>query len=592
MLLELHARDLGVIADLTLPFETGMTAVTGETGAGKTLVVEAIELLVGARADAMLVRPGADEARVEGRFLLDGEELVLARVLPRTGRSRAYVNGRLATAGELGEVGQRLVDLHGQHTHQSLLSPRLQREALDTFGGIDLAPLTEARRRLHAVEKALGALGGDERARAREADLLRYHLAELSAAAIEDADEDERLELEEDLLADASAHRQAGQQAHDALVDDGGAADWLARALAACAGRRPFAELEDRLRAVAAEVAEAGADLRRVAEGIVVDPERLEEVRARRRLLADLKRKYGERLSEVLNFEGEARARLAELEQHGERAQVLERERAEMVRLVDSEAATVADRRRTVAPRLAAAVEGQLQSLAMAGARFSVAVDGPDPGDNVTFLLGANVGEAELPLAKVASGGELARTMLALRLALSPEAGAGLRVPEAGAAAGAGDETAGPATLVFDEVDAGIGGQAALAVGRALAALATPERQVVVVTHLPQVAAFADCQVAVTKGEQSGRTVAAAGVLSGEERVVELSRMLSGQPASAAAQGHAQELLAAAARQRTAPGLRGPNAVDALRGPNAVDALRGPNAMDGLRGPNAVVDGA
>ncbi len=549
MLLELHARDLGVIADLTLTFPPGMTAVTGETGTGKTLVVEAIELLVGGRADPILVRPGADEARVEGRFLLGGEELVLARVVPRSGRSRAYVSGRLATAGELTEIGQRLVDLHGQHAHQSLLSPRLQREALDSFGGIDLGPLQEARRRLDTIARSLAALGGDERARAREADLLRYQLAELAACGIEDADEDERLEVEEDALADASAHRQAGGEAYAALVDEGAAADWVARALAACAGRRPFAELEDRLRAVAAEVHEAGADLRRLTEGIIVDPERLEEVRARRRLLADLKRKYGERLSDVLDFEREARARLAELEQRDERAEALERERSEMVRLVDAEATAVAARRKDAGPRLAAAVEEHLQALAMTGARFSVAVNGPNPADDVTFMLGANVGEAELPLAKVASGGELARTMLALRLALGTGSGGGR--PRTGATGGANAPgVPGPSTLVFDEVDAGIGGQAALAVGRALAALATPGRQVVVVTHLPQVAAFADCQIAVSKGEDRGRTVAAARVLSGAERVVELSRMLSGQPASAAAHEHAEELLAAAAHQR------------------------------------------
>ena len=554
MLLELHARDLGVIADLTLAFQPGMTVVTGETGAGKTLVVEAIELLVGGRADPLLVRPGADEARVEGRFLLDGEELVLARVVPRTGRSRAYVSGRLATVGELVEVGRQLVDLHGQRAHQSLLSSRLQREALDRFGQVDLTSLREARRRLYGVGRALASLGGDERARAREADLLRYQLSELAAAAIEGPDEDERLELEEDALADATAHRQAGDEAYAALLDDGGAADSVARAVAACAGRRPFAELEERLRAIAAEVAEAGADLRRATEAVVLDPQRLEDVRARRRLLADLKRKYGERLSDVLNFAGEARARLAELEQHGERASALERERAELARLVEAEAAAVAARRREVAPTLAAAVHAQLQSLAMAGARFSVEVDGPDPADEVTFLLGANVGETELPLAKVASGGELARTMLALRLALGPEGPGG---------AGAG----GPGTLVFDEVDAGIGGQAALAVGRALAALAVPPgvrseagagRQVVVVTHLPQVAAFADCQVVVAKGEEGGRTVATARVLAGDERVVELSRMLSGQPASTAAHVHAQELLEAAARQRTSAVVDGP----------------------------------
>ena len=556
MLAELHARDLGVIADLTLGLEPGLTALTGETGAGKTLVVEAIELLVGERADPVLVRPGADEARVEGRFFVDdGSERVVARVVPRIGRSRAYVDGRLASAAELAEVGRRLVDLHGQHAHQSLLSARVQRDALDRYGNVDLGPLEAATARLAAVEGALAALGGDERARAREADLLRYQIGEIEAARIEGPDEEDRLEAEEDTLADAAGHREAGTSAYVALAGDDGAGDWLGRAVAACSGRRPFAELEGRLRALAAEVDDAAADARRTAESIVVDPERLEEVRVRRRLLADLRRKYGERLSDVLDFESQTRARLAELEQHSERARALEKERAEVGRQVAAAAASVAAARRQAAPRLAAAVEARLQDLAMAGARFEVAVGGPDPADEVTFLLGANRGEAVLPLAKVASGGELARAMLAVRLVLGDagsDPGGGQR-PTAitGAAHRAADDGGdrGPATLVFDEVDAGIGGQAALSVGAALAALAA-DRQVLVVTHLPQVAAFADHQVAVAKREQDGRTVAEARAVSGEERVVELSRMLSGQPASSTARDHAEELLATASRRK------------------------------------------
>jgi DNA repair protein RecN (Recombination protein N) len=527
MLLELHVRDLGLIADLSLVLGPGMTALTGETGAGKTLLVEAIELLVGGRADPVLVRQGGDEALVEGRFDLDGEEVVLARAVPRNGRSRAYVCGRLATAGELAEVGARLVDLHGQHAHQSLLAARVQRAALDRFGDVDLEPLDAARSRLVAIDDGLAALGGDTRARAREIDLLRYQVTELAAAHLADPDEDEQLAEEEDRLADAVGHREAGLAAHEALAADGGAADAVGAALAAVAGRRPFAELEARLRAAAAEVNEAAADLRLAVEGVALDPERLDEVRARRRLLGELRRKYGERLSDVLAYRREAEVRLAHLEGHDERVRELEAERAGALAAVARAAAAVAADRRRAAPGLAAAVEERLRELALPGARFEVAVEGPDPADGVTFLLGANPGEPALPLAKVASGGELARTMLAARLVLS----------------------GGPPTLVFDEVDAGIGGEAALAVGRALAALAA-DRQVLVVTHLPQVAAFADRQVAVSKAEAGGRTVATAAVLEAPERVVELSRMLSGQPASAAARDHAEELLATATRER------------------------------------------
>lgn len=536
MLVELHVRELGVIADLSLVFGGGMTVLTGETGTGKTLLVEAIELLVGTRADPMLVRPGSQEATVEGRFVVDGNEVVVARVIPRSGRSRAYLDGRLATVGELSLLGDRLVDLHGQHDHQSLLATKVQRAALDRFGNVDSEPLRTARGRLTAADTALAALGGDARARAREIDLLRFQLGELAEAGLDDADEDERLEAEEDRLADAEAHRAAGRQAYDFIVGDGGAIESVGEAVGACAGRRPLAEIEARLRALEAELAQAGADLRATVEAISESPERVEAVRARRRLLRELSRKYGERLSDMLAYEAEARARLSELEGHDHAVAALEAERDEAQAAVSAAAATVGRARRRAAPRLGAAVEPQLRSLAMPAARFEVAVGDDDPGDEVTFLLGANPGEAALPLARVASGGELSRAMLAARLVLT----VGGRE---------GDEARGPGTLVFDEVDAGVGGQAALAVGRALASLAG-EYQVLVVTHLPQVAAFADHQVAVTKAEHAGRTVVTARTLPEQDRVVELSRMLSGQPASVTARGHAEELLATASKER------------------------------------------
>ena len=213
------------------------------------------------------------------------DEVVLARVVPRTGRSRAYVDGRLATVAELAEIGGRMVDLHGQHAHQSLLGGRVQRAALDRFGAVDLAPLAAARARVATLDVALAALGGDARARAREIDLLAFQVGELDAAGLTDPDEDDALEVEEDFLAAAAAHRQAGTDAHAALRDDGGAADAVAVAIEALAGRPPFAEIETRLRSVAAEIEEAAADARRTADAIAEDPERLDQVRARRRLL-------------------------------------------------------------------------------------------------------------------------------------------------------------------------------------------------------------------------------------------------------------------------------------------------------------------
>jgi DNA repair protein RecN (Recombination protein N) len=555
VILELAVRDLGVIAELRLLLRPGMTALTGETGAGKTLVVDAIELLVGGRADPVLVRSGADEAWVEGRFVRPvgargtgaddgdhaggeaGDEIVLARAIPRSGRSRAYIDGRLATAGELAAVGAELVDLHGQHTHQSLLHAAAQREALDRFGHVDLGPLQAARQEIGAILADLAQIGGDERARARELDLLRYQVADIDAAAIAGPDEDAELGRLEDQLADATAHREAASGAVMLLSGDatGGApeapasaADAVGSALALLAGRAPFGNAEARLRTLAAELSDLAGELRAAGEAIDEDPQRLAQVRERRQLLHDLRRKYGDTLADVLAEGDRLRARLRELEDHDRRAAELDA-RLTAARAAEAEAAAkVAAARREAAPLLAAEVQSHLAELALPKAQVEVVVNGDDPADDVDLRLAANPGTPPLPLAKVASGGELARTMLALRLVL----------------------TAAPPTLVFDEVDAGIGGSAAVAVGRSLARLADQPHQVFVVTHLPQVAAYADAQVRVTKQSDESTTVAQVSVLDDPERVVELSRMLSGQPDSDAARVHAAELLTTAAAER------------------------------------------
>jgi len=532
MLAELRVCNLGVIEEFTLVFGPGMTALTGETGAGKTLVVEAIELLVGGRPDAVLVRPGASEAVVEGRFVGDdGDEVILTRIVPADGRSRAYVGGRMATVAALSEQGGALVDLHGQHAHQSLLSAVVQRDALDRFGRLEplVAALADAKDQLRSVQVALADLGGDAQARAREIDLLRFQLAELRAAGVDDAGEDAALEAEEDVLADAAAHREAAAAAYEILQSDDGALDALGAALAQVAHRSPMAAVGERLRGAQAEVTDLAAELRTLAETMADDPARLAEVRARRQLLRDLQRKYGPTLVDVMAFAVTVEERLGELESHDERATALEEARIEADADVRARATKLGQARRRAAPALAKAVEGHLQALALPRARF--AVDVGETGDQVEFGLGANPGEPVLPLTKVASGGELARTMLAARLVLSE----------------------GPPTLVFDEVDAGVGGGAASAVGHALAALGH-RRQVLVVTHLAQVAAFARDQIAVTKAfdEASGRTVVRAAPVSGEQRIIELSRMLAGRPDSASARQHAAELLATATAQSAA----------------------------------------
>jgi DNA repair protein RecN (Recombination protein N) len=526
VLLELHVRDVGVIADLHLELGPGMTAVTGETGAGKTLVVEALELLVGGRGDPTIVRGGSAEALVEGRFV-DGEgnELLLARAVPSSGRSRAWVDGRMAPVGALAESGRALVDLHGQHAHQSLLHQAAQRAALDDYGGIDLAGVLAAGARLREIREQLGALGGDAREHARETDLLEFQLREIESASLASLSEAEDLVAEEEALAEASALRQAAEEARR-LVGDGpadgcSAVDAVAAARALTSRYSSLADIGARLAAAQAEIDDIATELRHRSERFEEDPERLAWVRARRQLLADLRRKYGDSISEVVDFAASLRSRLADLGSSEARRAELEKQREEADLELAAAEEEVGERRRAAAAPLAAEIGQHLHRLAMPAARVEVRVGEGRLGDEVEMLLGANPGEPALPLARVASGGELARAMLAARLVL----------------------TQAPDTLVFDEVDAGVGGEAALAVGAALAEIAR-RHQVIVVTHLAQVAAFADQQVAVTKQLEDGRTVARAALVEGEERVAELSRMLSGRAASESGRAHAAELLA------------------------------------------------
>lgn len=534
LLRELHVTDLGIVDDLTLLLGPGLTAITGETGAGKTLLVEALDLLLGGRADASLVRRGAAEARVEGRFEQgDGTERVLARVLPADGRSRAYLDGRLATVGELAAAGAHLVELHAQHAQQRLFVPATQRTALDRCAGPAAVAALDALRaaRAEARDRAgeLAALGGDARARARELDLLRFQVEEIEAAGLDNPGEEVALEAEEALLADAAAHREALGVAYRAL--EGPVLEALGEAIGVLADRAPFRDLVDRLRAGQAEVAEVERELRLVSEGIPDDPGRLDEVRGRRRALRELQRKYGETLAEVLTFGETTRQRVAELEGYEERAGALEQRRQAADGRARDAARTLTGARRAAAGPLAGAVVEHLRELAMPKARLEVTLEpGPltdDGADTVTFLLAPNPGEPPKPLARAASGGELSRAMLALRLVL----------------------TEGPASLVFDEVDAGIGGEAGTAVGRLLADLAD-RHQVLCVTHLAQVAAYARTQVGVEKLEDGGRTVARAEVVAGEARVGELSRMLAGLGESDHARRHAAELLERAAGAR------------------------------------------
>ncbi len=517
MLSELKVSNLGVIDEATLLLRTGLTALTGETGAGKTLLVSAIDLLTGGRADATLVAPTAQEAEIEGRFINRDSEIVVRRVISREGRSRAYINGRLATVAELAAYGSDLVDLHGQHSHQSLLKSSVQRAALDRFGEVDTTHLQKLQEELQSVQSARTALGGDARNRAREMDLLSYQVNEISEAAISNENEDEQLDELEDRLAAADSHRGAAASMVTQLDADSLAHDALSKALVELQNRKPFDDLEQRLRALIVELADLVATVRDRGEAIEVNPAQLETVRQRRALLRELRRKYGATLKEVIAYGQTMAARLAELQSHDERATEADVRIATLTHAIEAEQAQVLASRRRAAPKLVAQTESNLAALAMPAAKLAIRVNG-SAGEKVALWLAANPGHEPLPLAKVASGGELARTMLALRLVL----------------------TVGPPTLLFDEVDAGIGGQAAKAVAESLASLANTH-QVLVVTHLPQIAALAKQHFRVAKDAATGVSIAQ--LPDHDARIVELSRMLSGSPDSISARSHAKELL-------------------------------------------------
>lgn len=530
MLEELRIQNLGVIEELSLVLPAGSIAVTGETGAGKTMVVGAIQLLMGGRADPDMVRIGATEAVVEGRFVdRDGQELVARRVIPADGRSRAYLDGSLATATVLSDRIGPLIDLHGQHEQQSLLRPVTQRDALDRFASIDRAPLRDARADIAAIDAALVDLGGDATERARQIDLLRYQLDEVLAANIDDPEEDHALQALEARLATAFEDELAAGQAGDLLGSDGPVSDALGEASAVLSHSPVFAAIAARLQNLQEELVDIAAEIRSIREQSVDDPEARQNVRERLQMLVELRRKYGPTLGDVLAFADDLQRQLDQLESHEEQVQTLTTKRLQAVQHLSKISEQILAKRSKATKPLARAVEAELAKLAMPNAKVEITVSG-EAGDDVAIMLAPNPGLPMLPVGKNASGGELSRTMLALRLVLS----------------------GGPPIKVFDEVDAGIGGETAKAVGEALASLGSLG-QVFVVTHLAQVASCTDTHVVIDKSTRSGSTTSQARILSEADRVTEVARMLSGSPDSTAAHEHAEELLSAGLDRSTRP---------------------------------------
>jgi DNA repair protein RecN (Recombination protein N) len=558
MIEEIRIGSLGVIDSSTLELGPGLTVITGETGAGKTMVVTALGLLLGGRADSGAVRTGARQARIEGVVVADqsgadfwdgfaadvdtaggeveDERVVLARNLSAEGRSRAFVGGASVPISTLAEIAEPLVAVHGQSDQHRLLQPKAQRDALDRFGGAPLLELAARYRdlytRLRALEAELDEVVATARERAREADLLRYGLGEIEAVAPEPG-EDTALAAEESRLGFADTLRAAAEQAHEALSSEQGSPDALttvATARGLLDGVREHdeaaGELADRLAEAAYLLSDAAADVSSYAARIDTDPARLAAVSERRAALTALTRKYGESVDEVLAWAEQSSARLLELDSTDERIERLRAEQQQLSAERTEAAAALSAARTEAAGRLSAEVTAELAELAMPDARVEITVTPTDPGpsgaDEVSFLLAANTGSELRPLHKGASGGELSRVMLALEVSLAGTS----PVP----------------TFVFDEVDAGVGGAAAVEVGRRLARLARTA-QVLVVTHLPQVAAYADRHVLVQKASDGSVTSSGLTTLDDEGRESELSRMLAGLADSDTALAHARELL-------------------------------------------------
>ncbi|MBD7958765.1 DNA repair protein RecN [Microbacterium sp. Sa4CUA7] len=558
MIEEIRLRDLGVIAQATLPMGPGFTAITGETGAGKTMVVTGLGLLLGQRADSGAVRSGAAQASVEGTWIVpeDGPvaervreaggdlepigggdaELYLARTVSSEGRGRATVGGRTAPAGVLADLADQLVVVHGQSDQLRLRSAVAQRDALDRFGGAPIADAVrvyrEAYDRWRALDAELTELTRDRDARAREAEDLRLLLADIERIAPQPGEDDD-LARRSERLSHAEDLRLAAATAHATLSSDDDVPDVVALAAEAKRALERAAERDEALTSLAEQAADIGyraADLAQALAGYLADldetgPQELAAVEERRAELATLTRVHGT-VDAAIALLQTGSARLVELDDDGDRIGRLTEESAAASTVLDAAAAALTTARTEAAERLGAAVTEELRALALPDARLVVDVA---PGaasaagrDEVTILLAPHPGAEPRSVAKGASGGELSRVMLALEVVI------------------AGTDPV--PTFVFDEVDAGIGGAAAIEVGRRLARLAESS-QVVVVTHLAQVAAFAGNHLTVVKANDGSVTASSVRRLEGAEREAEMARLLSGMADSDAALTHARELL-------------------------------------------------
>lgn len=554
MLVHLTITNFAIIDRLEVEFGPGFNVLTGETGAGKSIVMDALGLLLGDRASPELIRSGCEEATVEALFDLAGradlqaaideagfpagDELILRRVISRAGRSRAYINGGLATLTQLQPLTERLVAVCGQHEHQALMGREAHLPLVDQFGGHE-ALSNEYRERFNAwceTGERLARLTAAERERAQRLDLLRYQAREITEAQLRPGEEEE-LAAERLLLQNAERLAAAANGGYEALyAADGAVCERLGRLageLEGLAGIDPtLGQLAETLRQSLYTLEDVAAQLRSHLGRIGCEPGRQEEVEERLARLTALKRKYGGTVAEILTLQEQIECERDELEHVEETRAVLEAEHAGQLKALLDAGHRLGAARRDAGGRLSTAMQRELADLSMPGARFELQLTnlsepGPMGLERGEFLLAPNRGESLLPLARIASGGELSRILLALKRVTPGRE----QVP----------------TLVFDEVDAGIGGATATTVGEKLRAVSRGA-QVLCVTHLPQVAAGADRHFLVSKREAAGRTVTGVEPLAGEDRVAEMARMLGGAQVTERSLAHARELIGAPSR--------------------------------------------
>lgn len=554
MIRYLSIRNLAVIDSIAVEFEESFNVLTGETGAGKSMLVEAVGLLLGGRASPDLIRTGEDVAVVEAIFEADGQEIVVRREITAQGRSRAFVSGALATAAALKDLATRLVELHGQHEHQQLLDPAQHLPLLDEWAGLTARQQDVARAfgRVRALNAQLDRLRMDTRERAARLELVEFQLGELQRAALQPG-EDETLAATRQVLRSAGTlqrlcaegYRDLYEADQSVLATLGGVWRRVSELAAIDPRFAPFLQQRDGIKS---ELEDLATTLRDYGDSIDASPGRLEDVEDRLALLERLKRKHGPALEDVIARRDTLAAEHAALTGGESSAGEIEQQLVEARRAFLETARDLSSRRRAAARTFATALESELADLAMERTRFEVRLQ-PDESesrwseqgiDAGEFYLSPNLGEDVRPLARIASGGELSRVMLALKtLAAATQSGQ---------------------TLIFDEVDAGIGGRAATVVGQKLQALGR-RFQVLCITHLPQIAAAGRSHFLIEKRVQGKRTATTVSRLSAEDRVAELARMMGGSSAGPQAKAGARELLAAAAAPPVSePGAKGESA--------------------------------